>query len=897
MSPRSLFIRRAARLTAAAGGLALACGRAPSPPPVPPAAPAREAAADVYPGADWERIADPVAAGWSAAWLDSVRTTVGAMKTTALVVVEHGRVVLTYGDITRQSYLASVRKSVLSMLYGIEIARGHIDTSRTLSRLGITDVGGLLPTEVNATEQDLLGARSGVFHPASYPGDYLAEAPPRGSQPHGTYQLYSNWDFNVLGAIFEQETGHNIYDAVEQEIAKPIGMQDWRRDLQHKEGDSTRSKFPAYPMWFTTRDMARIGYLMLREGRWRDQQLVPRDWVRFSTHAVTPIGQMNPAPLRRGRFGYGYLWWVFDGPWNSGPYEGAYSGVGAVGQYITVIPKLDLVVAHKTAPSRDLTGVSQREYFALLDRIVAARTGALPRPSGPGIPPYDLLIRNGTIVDGTGAPGYRGDVAVLGTRIALVSRTPLEPGAALRTIDATGLVVAPGFIDLHAHIEPLFSMPDAESHVRQGVTLALGGPDGGGPWPFGAWLDSADRAGLGMNVAFLTGHNTIRRTVMGTADRAPTADELARMRGMVAQAMGEGAFGLSTGLRYVPGFYAKTDEVIALAAVAADSGGIYTSHLREEGVGLLQGVAEALEIGRQAHIPVILTHHKAIGRKMWGKSVTTLAMVDSARAAGTDVMIDQYPYTASSTGLDVLVPPWALAGGDSALKRRLAVRALRDSITRGVVDYLLNDRGGGDLKRVQFARVRWDSTLEGKTLYDWAVRRGIRPTPARAAPLVLEGVLNGGASMVFHVIDEGDVRRIMAHPQTMIASDGRLTRPGDGVPHPRAYGTFPRVLGHYVRDEHVLTLEQAVRKMTGMPAARLGLTNRGCIRDGCAADLTLFDPATVRDVGTFEDPHHYPEGIPWVIVNGQPVVAGGEFTAARPGRVLRRPPRPQAGTR
>jgi N-acyl-D-amino-acid deacylase len=359
------------------------------------------------------------------------------------------------------------------------------------------------------------------------------------------------------------------------------------------------------------------------------------------------------------------------------------------------------------------------------------------------------------------------------------------------------------------------------------------------------------------------------------------------MESMVAQSMAEGAFGMSTGLRYIPGFYSNTDEVVALSRVAAEAGGIYTSHLREEGVGLLQGVGEALEIARRAKIPVVLTHHKAIGRLMWGKSVVTLAMVDSARKAGSDVMIDQYPYTASSTSLDVLVPPWALAGGNGELRKRLADPVLKDSITRGVIEYLLNDRGGGDLKRVQFARVAWDKSLEGKTLDDWVERRNLPKTPEAAAPLVLEGVLNGGASMVFHVIDEADVKRIMAHPMTMIASDGRLTRIGDGVPHPRNYGTFPRVLGHYVRDEKVLTLEQAVHKMTGMSAVRLGLADQGCVRVGCAANVTIFSAERVKDMGTFDQPHQYPEGIPFVIVNGAVVVDGGRFTDARPGRVLR----------
>jgi dihydroorotase/N-acyl-D-amino-acid deacylase len=504
---------------------------------------------------------------------------------------------------------------------------------------------------------------------------------------------------------------------------------------------------------------------------------------------------------------------------------------------------------------------------------------------------YDLLITNGTVIDGTGAPRYRADVAISGNRIAAISRTPIAPSSARRTIDASNLIVAPGFIDLHAHLDPILAMPDAESHVRQGVTLALGGPDGGGPFPFGRYIDSVASRKLGMNVAFLAGHNSIRSEVMGSEDRAPTASELERMKQMVAQSMNEGAFGLSTGLRYVPGFYSKLDEVVALSQVAADSGGIYTSHLREEGVGLIGGVAEALEIGRRARIPVVLTHHKAVGRLMWGKSVVTLGMVDSARKAGTDVMIDQYPYTASSTSLNVLVPPWALAGGNAQLRARLANPVLKDSILRGVIEYLLNDRGGGDLRRVQFSRVRWDSTLNGKTLYDLVARTHREPTIENAAPIVLDAVLKGGGSMIYHIIDEGDVKRIMAHPQTMIASDGRLNRLNDGSsPHPRAYGTFPRVLGKYVREDKVLSLESAVNKMTGMPAMRLGLSDHGCLRVGCSANVTLFSADRVKDMGSFEDPHHYPEGIPYVIVNGVVVLDDGTFTSNRPGQVLKRSP-------
>ena len=505
-----------------------------------------------------------------------------------------------------------------------------------------------------------------------------------------------------------------------------------------------------------------------------------------------------------------------------------------------------------------------------------------------GAQQYDIVLANATIIDGTGAARFTGAVGITGDRIAIVSRTPIPAAQAKRVIDVRGHVVAPGFIDLHAHLEPLLQMPGAESAARQGVTLALGGPDGGGPWPFKPYLDSAEKAGLGINVAFLVGHNTVRREVMATANRAPTVAELEKMKAMIATGMKEGAFGMSTGLRYVPGYYSKTDEVIALAKVAAASGGIYTSHLREEGLGLIRGVSEAIDIGKQARIPIVLTHHKAVGQPTWGKSAVTLAMVDSARRAGIDVMIDQYPYTASSTSFSVLMPPWALEGGNTEVRKKLANPELRNAIEKGILELLLNDRGGGDIKRVQFASVSWDPSLNGKTLYDWAVKRGVPPTPEGAVQLVIEGVLKGAPSSVFHVMDEKDVRRIMAHPQTMIASDGRLSEPGVSVPHPRNYGTFPRVLGEYVRVQQVLTLETAVKKMTSMPAKRLGLADRGCLREGCAADITVFDAATVADKGTFASPHQYPVGIEWVFVGGQAVVADGKFTSARPGHVLRK---------
>lgn len=524
-------------------------------------------------------------------------------------------------------------------------------------------------------------------------------------------------------------------------------------------------------------------------------------------------------------------------------------------------------------------------FFTLLITTLAACTVAQEEPAP--VERYDLLIAGGTVLDGSGSEGIRVDIGIRGDTIVRI-HSALKADSATRTIDATGLVVAPGFVDLHGHLDPLLRLPDAESAVRQGITTSLGGPDGSAPWPLAPYLDSAAAMGVGMNVAFLTGHNTIRREVLGMQDRAPDADELARMQHMVAQAMGAGAWGMSTGLRYLPGNFAETDEVIALSRVAADSGGIYTSHLREEGLELIEGVAEAIRIGSEAGIPVVLTHHKVVGQPMWGQSVRTLAMVDSAREAGVDVMVDLYPYTATYTGIGVLVPTWARADGDGAFERRLKDPVLRDSIKRGTVFNILNDRGGGDISRVQLARVPWQRDLEGRTLADWATERGMEPTPENGAELIFEALQRGGVSAIYHVLDEGDVDRIMQHPQAMIASDGRLTQPGEGHPHPRWYGTFPRVLARYVRDRGVLTLPQAVHKMTAQPAERLGLHDRGRLAEGMRADVVVFNPETVQDNATFENPHQYPDGIPFVIVNGVVAVDGGKFTGARAGRVLRR---------
>lgn len=499
---------------------------------------------------------------------------------------------------------------------------------------------------------------------------------------------------------------------------------------------------------------------------------------------------------------------------------------------------------------------------------------------------FDILIKNGQMLDGSGSAAFSADLGIRGDSIAAMG--DLSGARGVKEIDARGWVIAPGFIDIHTHLEPIMELSECESHVRQGVTTALGGPDGSSPWPFGAYLDSLEQLGLGMNVAYLVGHNTVRRNVMALENRAPTEAELADMQAQIAKAMAEGAYGISTGLKYLPGAFSEVGEVIELSREAAKSGGIYTSHLREEGLGLLESVQEAILIAREADIPVVLTHHKVVGKPMWGKSERTLALVDSARAAGLDIKMDQYPYNASYTGISILIPAWARAGGNEAFKKRLENPKLRDSIREGIIFNLINDRGGSDLERVQFARVRWMPELEGRTLAWWAESRGLEPSMENGADLVIEAQSQGGASCVFYAMDEGDVQNIMQHPQTMIGSDGRLVAPGMGHPHPRWYGTFPRVLGNYVREKAILTLPAAIHKMTGLPARTMGLADRGILAEGKKADIVVFDPATVADKATFEAPHQYPTGIPYVIVNGQISVEDGNFLHLKAGAVLRK---------
>ena len=510
-------------------------------------------------------------------------------------------------------------------------------------------------------------------------------------------------------------------------------------------------------------------------------------------------------------------------------------------------------------------------------------------------PTLDMVIRGGRVLDGTGNPWFLADVGIKGDAIAAVAPHLDTTGA--RVIDAQGMVVSPGFIDVHSHSEPREGGQDAignsaaENNIRQGVTTVFASPDGGGPVQVGDYLTKVAAARPVINVGAFIGHGSVRGAVVGQADRPATTAEMVRMKDLVRTGMREGAFGLSTGLFYVPGSYAPLQEVIDLAAVAGEFGGFHQSHMRDEAGKVMDSVRDTIAIGEQGHLPTQVTHHKIIGKAYWGRSVDTLRLIDEARARGVDATIDQYPYTASSTSIQGgLLPPWVQEGGREKMLERLRDESSLRRTLNTIASSIENERGGGDPANIVLAACPYDPSLAGKSLAQVLRDRKRPATPDQAADLVIEIVQKGGCSAVYHAISEDDLVRIMKHPATMIASDAAPGIPtfGKDVPHPRAYGTFARVLGVYVREKHVLTLEDAVRKMTSFPAQRMGLEDRGLLRPSLKADVVVFNPATIIDKATFEKPHQYAEGVSTVIVNGRVTLSDGRGTGERAGRALRR---------
>jgi N-acyl-D-amino-acid deacylase len=499
---------------------------------------------------------------------------------------------------------------------------------------------------------------------------------------------------------------------------------------------------------------------------------------------------------------------------------------------------------------------------------------------------YDLVIKNGKIVDGTGNQWFYGDVGIKDGKIARVGK--IDHSEATKVIDAKGLIVAPGFIDVHTHIEGNdLKVPTAGNFVLDGVTSVVTGNCGGSKVNMARYFRQLDSVKMSINVASLIGHNSVRREIMGESMRDPSAEEQKAMEALVEKGMKEGAVGLSTGLIYVPGTYSKTPEVIGLAKAASLYGGVYASHIRDEGDHVTAAVEEAINIGRQANIPVEISHFKVTYKPNWGKSTGTLAQVDNARKEGIEVTVDQYPYIASSTTLSTTVPSWVFSGGWDSLQWRLKDTPTRLKIKKEMTDELKSKQ----LKSYSYAvvaRYLPDTTLNGKNISEINLLKGRRQKPMEEAETILDLVgSTDRVQMVFFSMEENDLRRILQYPFNMFASDAGINIYGSGMPHPRAYGTNSRVLGMYVRELKVIRLEEAIRRMTSLPATKFGLRDRGLLREGMAADVVVFDEKTVGDLATFNKPHAYAQGFKCIIVNGEVTAENGKHTGVRNGTVLK----------
>ncbi|RYU95832.1 N-acyl-D-amino-acid deacylase family protein [Emticicia agri] len=497
---------------------------------------------------------------------------------------------------------------------------------------------------------------------------------------------------------------------------------------------------------------------------------------------------------------------------------------------------------------------------------------------------YDVIIKNGRIVDGSGNPWYIADIAIKGGKIAGIGM--FQANEAKQIIDAKNQIVCPGFIDVHTHVEDgIRTVSTADNFIHDGVTSVITGNCGSSEVNLARFFDELKQMQISVNLGSLIGHNSVRRYVMMNVFRDPTTQEQQKMEALVEQAMKDGAVGLATGLIYIPGTYSKTPEVVGLAKAASKFGGIYASHIRDEGVKVKDAIEEAINIGREAHIPVEISHFKISSKPLWGQSDMTIGIVEKARLEGIDVNVDQYPYTASSTNMGTMLPSWALADGDSMVHVRLTNPETRKKIREEMIKGVKADkRKNYDYAFV--ARYRADSTLNGKNVSEINKLLGRKSNLATEADLIMDMVDKGGAQMVFHKMSEDDVAKILRYPNTMIASDAGVIQFNRNMPHPRGYGSNARVLGRYVREKQVLTLEDAVRRMTSLPAQRFKIEDRGLIRTGFAADIVIFDENKITDKATYEKPHAYSEGIDYVLVNGTPVLENGKHTGKKPGAII-----------
>lgn len=496
----------------------------------------------------------------------------------------------------------------------------------------------------------------------------------------------------------------------------------------------------------------------------------------------------------------------------------------------------------------------------------------------------DLLLKNGKIVDGSGNSWFIADIAIKDGKILQIGKNLKM--ASIRTIDAKGLVVAPGFIDVHGHIEGgVLAHPFAGNYLFDGVTTVITGNCGGSETNLPEYFKKVDSAKPAINVATLIGHNSVRAAVMGRDNKQPTEQDQKAMEALVEKCMKEGAVGLSTGLIYVPGTYAKTEEVIGLAKTAARFNGVYASHIRNEESDVTTAVEEAINIGRQAGIPVQISHFKVGGKANWGRSKETIAQVEAARKEGLDVTIDQYPYTASSTNLGVRLPNWSIAGTQDSITARINNPALHKKIKEGMLAEIHRYK----FKNYSFAYVAnygADSSYNGKSISEINRLMGRKPKAKEEAETIMDMMKKGGAQMVYHTMNEEDVKYILQYPFNMVGADAGIPIPGKGMPHPRGYGSNARILGKYVREEKVIRIEEAIRRMTSLAAQKFQLKDRGLLKEGFAADLVVFDENEIGDRASFENPHQYSVGMKYVIVNGQVEIEAGKDSGNRSGRIL-----------
>ncbi len=498
----------------------------------------------------------------------------------------------------------------------------------------------------------------------------------------------------------------------------------------------------------------------------------------------------------------------------------------------------------------------------------------------------DLIITNGRIVDGTGNSWFRADIAVKGDRIIAVKKGLVAQFPSAKTIDARNMIVSPGFIDVHAHIEGgVFERPTADNYIYDGVTSVVTGNCGGAADDVAVFLKKIDSVKTSINVATLAGHNTIRRLGMGLDNRKATPEEMKKMLALMQKAMLDGAVGLSTGLIYLPGMYSPTEEIVDLAKVAASNGGVYATHMRYEGTKVDEAINEALTIGREANIPVQISHFKVTGKNNWGRSTETLAMVEDARKQGYDVTIDQYPYTASSTNLAVTIPDWALEGGLDSLRVRMKNPDQRKKIIDGMGKSLKAAKRK-DYTYAVVANFGPDSSFNGKNISQINRELGKKKKFLNEANTILDMLARANAQMIYHTMNEKDLAHFMKYPFNMPAADGGVSN-GKGMPHPRGYGTNARVLAKYVREEKLIGLEEALRRMTSLPATKFNLKDRGLIMTGKFADILVFDEQTIQDMSVYENPHQFTKGIEYVLVNGKLVINNGKHTGERSGIALK----------